>query len=124
VRLSANSSAASQQPAPADFLGNLAEKRVREVLNVSVLDILLRAWEKCRVVAEALEATRNSPGTTEMVELLEHEVATTEHPELYISSWQVDDAHLCVSISRSLPRCAVRYSRSLFELCAASSWAI
>jgi len=66
-----------------DFLAQSAEAKVREVLNVPLLDVFVKAWGKYAAVLEAIQSTRTSRETA-VVTLYEHEITDVEHPELQI----------------------------------------
>jgi hypothetical protein len=66
-----------------EFLTQTAEQRVRDVLNVPLLDIFVKGWGKYLPVLEAIRSTRTSKETA-VVALFEHEISDVEHPELQI----------------------------------------
>jgi len=66
-----------------EFLAQSAEAKVREVLNVPLLDVFVKAWGKYVVVLEAIQSTRTSREAA-VVTLYEHEITDVEHPELQI----------------------------------------
>jgi len=73
-----------QEPVPlSSFFTHTAEKRVRDVLHIRLLDVFLEAWKQYRAVTEAVESTRASRSTA-VVKVLEHEITVTQHPELQI----------------------------------------
>lgn len=68
----------------ADQLVKTAEQRVRDVLDVRLLDIFVQAWGKSLDILQAIKETSADPTAVENVALLEHTITDTEHPELNI----------------------------------------
>jgi hypothetical protein len=59
-----------------------AAGKVRELLQVPVTTILVRAWNDVREVRAALESTRQKPDATEIVALADHSIESEHKPHL------------------------------------------
>lgn len=61
------------------------------LLEEPVGNLAVRGWQSHRLVVEACERTRANPGSIEVVELLEHEIASRQHPrlELFVNDVRV-----------------------------------
>jgi hypothetical protein len=69
----------------ADTVVKFAETRVRDVLDIKLLDIFLGAWSKSLDILEAIAATARDPSAVENVQLFEHTITDKEYPELKIA---------------------------------------
>jgi hypothetical protein len=65
-----------------DTLLQAADTEIRAALNVPIVDIFARAWEKALDIDKASQKSIKSPTKPETVQLAKHEINGAEHPEL------------------------------------------
>jgi hypothetical protein len=77
---------------------------MRRVLGVAVVDFLGAAWRKWEPLAAAAQRSLESPGTTEIVELLDHRITSTHRPgvDVTVDGVKVAEIRLDVEIAIEL----------------------
>ena len=71
---------------------------MRRVLGVAVVDILAAAWRKWEPLAAAAQRTLQSPGSTEIVELLDHRITSTHQPGVDVKVDSVEVAKITLDV--------------------------
>jgi hypothetical protein len=71
-----------------------------ELLDVDLIGLLLAAWRTHRDLVGAARRTLAAPGSTELVDLTDHQITTTQQPsvEVLVDGRQVATLHLGLSI--------------------------
>jgi hypothetical protein len=59
-------------------------KKICELLNIEIPDLFIAAWEKEKVIKEALLKSKQSPGKTIEIELAEHTIESELNPYIEI----------------------------------------
>ncbi len=59
-------------------------KKINDLLNIRVLDILAAAWNKYRELLKYAERNKYSPDETFLVQLAEHTIKSVHHPYIEI----------------------------------------
>jgi len=74
---------------------------MRRVLGVAVVDLLGAAWRKWEPLAAAGRRSLESPGSTEIVELLDHRITSTHQPgvDITVDGVKVAEIRLDVEIA-------------------------
>jgi len=76
------------------------------LLEEPVGNLAARGWRQHRLVAEACERTRANPGSTEVVELFEHEITSTQRPrlEVFVDDVRVEVIQLELRVALTVDR--------------------
>jgi hypothetical protein len=79
-------------------------RAVHGLLDIDLGTVLLSGWAKWRALTDAARRTRDAPGTTEVVPLVEHTVASTLTPyvDLVVSDVRLATVHLELGIELTL----------------------
>jgi hypothetical protein len=71
---------------------------IERVLDEAVIDVLAAGWRKWEVLAAAGQRSLESPGQTEIVELVDHRITSTHHPAVDVTVDGVKVAEITLQI--------------------------
>jgi len=80
------------------------QESIDDVMAVELGEVLDASWKKVAAVRDAIKATRDKPGTTAVVPLLDHRITSTHEPavELFLGEQRLCELTFKIALSLQL----------------------